>query len=91
MFYRYFFIDTFLNVPSRFSLLNIEANKDLSSIKMPSFIEIEKDVTGNFNDNSLINHCPDKLEYTSYNVSLEKVGLNLASVSSTGSKGRTLS
>ena len=40
---------------------------------------------------SLINHCADKLEYTSYNVSLEKVGLNLASVSSTGSKGRTLS
>jgi len=50
-----FCIDTFLDGKNSFSLLNIEATKDLAGIKMPSFISIEKDVT-------------DKLEYTTYNV-----------------------
>lgn len=43
---RYFFIDTFTNVKEEFSLLNIEANRDINSIRMPPFIKIDKDVTG---------------------------------------------
>mmetsp|Transcript_3817 Transcript_3817/g.4240 ORF Transcript_3817/g.4240 Transcript_3817/m.4240 type:complete len:473 (+) Transcript_3817:48-1466(+) len=56
---QYFLIDTYTNVEDRFSLLMIEASKDMETVKIPDFLQIDKDVT-------------NRLNFTSYTVAEKK-------------------
>lgn len=60
---RFLFIDSFLNVNSPYSIIYLDASVDVSTLKFPEGVEIEKDVTN------------DK-EYSSFQVSLQKDSKN---------------
>lgn len=47
---QYYMVETFLNIDGQPSLLRVETTKDQKALKIPSFIEIIRDVThdGNY-------------------------------------------